>query len=440
MTNSRKTRRALFSSMIALILCCVMLVGTTFAWFTDSVSSVKNVITAGNLDVELYYHDGTGYENNQVTADTNLFSDELWEPGHVEVVKLKIANLGTLALKYQFKVNVVSETGSINVNNKTFKLSDHIKFAVLDEEFNGSRTEAVKAAEAEAVKLNGLKWTETGSMEPAVEGGVSEEYVTLVVWMPETVGNEANYKTGEAVPKIELGVSLYATQVEHEFDSFGNDYDAGLTHIPAWDGSVATGLTADEDGIYHITNGAELAYLNTLLSGIPHEDAEINVVLDSDINLNNQPWTPIGTGENYGEIFTGSFDGQGHTIYNVNVQSETDDAGLFGHAMSRTVIKNLTVENATVSGTERVGALIGKANNCDIINCHVVNVTVTGDSKIGALVGDLISAGVKDCTVTSAVVSGNERVSGLVGRTRVDGKAATETHSRVLYLPYCATF
>ena len=55
MTNRKTTRRALFMSVISLMLCCAMLVGTTFAWFTDEVTSVNNIIKAGNLDVELYY-------------------------------------------------------------------------------------------------------------------------------------------------------------------------------------------------------------------------------------------------------------------------------------------------------------------------------------------------------------------------------------------------
>ena len=63
MTNSKTTKRALFSSVVALLLCFTMLLGTTFAWFTDSVTSANNIIKSGNLDVNLYY-----WDNSMVTG------------------------------------------------------------------------------------------------------------------------------------------------------------------------------------------------------------------------------------------------------------------------------------------------------------------------------------------------------------------------------------
>ena len=75
MTTSKNTKRALLSSVLATVLCAAMLVGTTFAWFTDSVTSGKNRIAAGNLDVELEYSKDGGESWNEVTADTNLFAE-----------------------------------------------------------------------------------------------------------------------------------------------------------------------------------------------------------------------------------------------------------------------------------------------------------------------------------------------------------------------------
>ena len=79
----KTTKRALFSSVVALILCFSMLVGTTFAWFTDEVKSGTNQIVAGNLDVNLYHSDDN-VKNEPVTVETKLFDDvnpNLWEPG-----------------------------------------------------------------------------------------------------------------------------------------------------------------------------------------------------------------------------------------------------------------------------------------------------------------------------------------------------------------------
>ena len=80
--NNKATKRALVSSVMALFLCFAMLLGTTFAWFTDSVISGNNKITAGNLDVELdYYVDG---EWVSVNGSTDIFDDEaLWEHSHI---------------------------------------------------------------------------------------------------------------------------------------------------------------------------------------------------------------------------------------------------------------------------------------------------------------------------------------------------------------------
>ena len=115
MTKSKSTKKALLSSVLALVLTCAMLIGTTFAWFTDSAKSGKNKIVAGNLDVELEYatvgEDGTLQNWTSVEGRTDLFEqDTLWEPGHAEVVYLKARNAGTLALKYKFAMNILSET------------------------------------------------------------------------------------------------------------------------------------------------------------------------------------------------------------------------------------------------------------------------------------------------------------------------------------------
>ena len=133
MTKKHSTKRALIASILSLMLCFTMLLGTTFAWFTDSVTSANNIITSGNLDVELYYQVEGQSDWTKVTDTTNVFKENaLWEPGYTEVVKLKVVNEGSLALKYTLGVNVAGETGSINVNDEAFKLSDHIKFGIAD--------------------------------------------------------------------------------------------------------------------------------------------------------------------------------------------------------------------------------------------------------------------------------------------------------------------
>ena len=93
MTNVKSTKKALIASILSLCMCFSMLLGTTFAWFTDSVTSANNIITAGNLDVELYYQVEGQTDWTKVTDQTSIFKkDALWEPGYTEVVKLKVVN------------------------------------------------------------------------------------------------------------------------------------------------------------------------------------------------------------------------------------------------------------------------------------------------------------------------------------------------------------
>ena len=129
MGKKKTGRRALLTSVMALVMCLVMLVGTTFAWFTDSVTSGVNTIKSGNLDVALAYEKAEN-EFADVTESTKLFDDAaLWEPGHVEYTVLKVSNEGSLALKYQLGINVAGEVGGTNVLDQAFQLSTYLRYA-----------------------------------------------------------------------------------------------------------------------------------------------------------------------------------------------------------------------------------------------------------------------------------------------------------------------
>ncbi len=233
MTNCKTTKRAFLASIMALILCFAMLLGTTYAWFTDSVTSGRNIIVSGNLDIELdYWVDGDWVS---VDGKTEIFDREaLWEPGYTEVVYLKLSNVGSLALKYQLGINILSETTGTNVYDETFKLSDHIRMGVV-ENINGEngayskdkvgRAQAIADAEDAVVISSG--YAKDGSMT----AGADDLYLAVVVYMPESVDNVANHKTGTEAPSIELGINLVATQFTYEEDSFDNTYDENAQYI-----------------------------------------------------------------------------------------------------------------------------------------------------------------------------------------------------------------
>ena len=232
MNNKRATKRALLTSVMALVMCVVMLVGTTFAWFTDTASTGVNKIQAGNLDIELAYKNSTTRgEFKEANKETPVFNNNaLWEPGHVEYVVLKVSNAGSLALKYKLGINIASETGSTNVLGNEFKLSDYIRFAVLDGDRIGNSVDrdALVAAATDG-KLIKEGYTAENHLT-ATGTDNSQKVVTLVVWMPTTVGNEANHKKDATAPVINLGINVVATQYTYENDSFNDQYDKEATY------------------------------------------------------------------------------------------------------------------------------------------------------------------------------------------------------------------
>ena len=232
MNNKKATKRALLTSVMALVMCVVMLVGTTFAWFTDTASTGVNKIQAGNLKMEVSYKNTSDGEFKTLNENTNVFMENaLWEPGHVEFAVLNVKNIGTLALKYKLGINIASETGSTNVNDKEFKLSDYIKFAVIDgDQSTLNRDDLVAAATDSKLIKEGYTKENHLLAKTADAADYPSDTVTLVVWMPTTVGNDANYKVGATAPSIDLGINVVATQYTHETDSFGNTYDKDATY------------------------------------------------------------------------------------------------------------------------------------------------------------------------------------------------------------------
>ena len=230
MNESTKTKKALRGSLLALFLCIVLLIGTTFAWFTDTASTGVNKIQAGNLDVELEY--STDMENwSTATSSTKLFDDKtLWEPGVTELVYLRVKNNGNLALKYTMGLNSQfnSSTGK-NVAGEKYKVGDYLMLgsAAVTEKF-ATREDAQAAVAANADTMSSKKPFVTGM--PVLEAGKTSDPIAMVIYMPTSVGNEANpmstaIGSNGASYVYNLGVDVYATQASVESDSFDKTYD-----------------------------------------------------------------------------------------------------------------------------------------------------------------------------------------------------------------------
>ena len=206
MTNRKSTKRALLGSVVAMVLCLAMLVGATFAWFTDTASTGVNKIQAGNLDVvlEMQNADGKWVSAEGKTLDFVKAADAkgeaiLWEPGCTyELPALRIRNNGNLALKY--KVIITGINGSA-------KLNEAIEWTIGDVAMGAEQHLA--AGESSAFTIKGHMW--------------------------ESAGNEY---MNESIDGI--AITVVATQDTVESDSFNNTYDANATYPVVAVGDVNT--------------------------------------------------------------------------------------------------------------------------------------------------------------------------------------------------------
>ncbi len=227
MAKKSSAKKNFFASLTALAVSATMMVGSTFAWFTDEVKSGRNTIAAGNLDVELSYYVGGNDPWTPVTTETKLFNDNArWEPGYTEVVYLQVENEGSLDVKYLFTLDQESEVKGKNKAGAFFALSDYLKFGYVDVEDIAEDKFTSNEAAINAVEDNAYTLSEAynHTLQGTILNGGAAKTFAVVVWMPSNVGNVANAQK-ENPASIQLGVSLFATQMASEADDFGTDFD-----------------------------------------------------------------------------------------------------------------------------------------------------------------------------------------------------------------------
>mgnify|MGYP002559673923 CR=1 FL=1 len=278
MNNKKATKRALLTSVMALVMCVVMLVGTTFAWFTDTASTGVNKIQAGNLDIEVEYRTTAGGDWKTLDNATDLFgaADTRFEPGHTRVVELKIKNAGNLALKYKIGMNVVSETAGTNKAGNPYKLSNYLKVATspIQQYDPNAVPGSINYAMEQQIfaKPSFLAWEDRDFANFELDKNENNhvldvqpgaaQILGIKVYMPESVGNEANAISTEKAASIEFGLNILATQYTVERDSFGTQYDKDATYP-----TLTTGKTLND-----VFGGANFDFGST--------NPSANVVLD----------------------------------------------------------------------------------------------------------------------------------------------------------------
>lgn len=274
MTKQKTTKKTLLTSVLSLVLCVAMLIGTTFAWFTDSVASNGNIIKSGNLQVGMYWGEAkldpdTMTEWNDASKGA-IFNNNLWEPGYIEAKHIKIVNEGNLALKYQMRIianGIVSELADV-IDVYYFDTAVQLSRASLTAANKlGTLAEVLNYGEANTKSL-------TQSVVGELKKGESNT-ITLALKMQESAGNEyQNLSIG-----TDFSVQILATQLASEEDSFGSDYDKNSKY-PAQDMPSAQvfKLTGKELEITDVVSGKAL----TLDAGYQFLPTESGEVVDSE--------------------------------------------------------------------------------------------------------------------------------------------------------------
>ena len=431
----KNTKAKLISSVAVLLICFAMLIGSTFAWFTDSASTGVNKIQAGNLDIYAYYQNGVP-TNEGTTVDytvsdfnrnnhimsfeaephaldgANVITETTWEPGKVGTKLITVENKGSLNATISLR---------IKLNDGGLASAMWYDFISVNGSQQGAFTERRMNSTVDGIEV--LASSYTAELRPT-----EKVSFILAYGMDESAGNKYQDKSLEAF------VTVLAKQAPVESDSFGSDYDVNATYDPTvWDGQPATEVPNVENGVVEIHTPGELA---ATLASIPSCTTEIRLM--NDINLAGYPWGPYCI-ENHNDL---TINGNGFAIsgLNANTYDSVNNGGMPGSGLLSLVVnstvkfKELTIKNS-VSGFKNDGYVsaslfVGHAQsigtgtlNLTFENCIVENSKVSGQGTsvyASALVGYVANnsgnanVSVKNCKVTNSTFDGNDATGALI--------------------------
>ena len=404
--NQKATKRALLTSVMALVMCVVMLVGTTFAWFTDTASTGVNKITSGNLHVEIQDKTGEKIENLEwVKENGDVIANQegiLWEPGCTYLLTpFQIVNTGNLALKYKIAITGLDGDSP---------LLDVIKFTY---------------------KVGGVEslLNEEGHLTAKGTAGASTDMITVSAHMDEAAGNDYMGKTLTGIK-----FTVYATQDTVENDSFNDQYDKDATYLtyPAGvtdaifdsktdaDYSIPGGTTGkaqaaaayvDSNGNVQYTadvktaldNGASTIYLKKNTKGrlmaltdfLAQPNRSSDVTKDITIYAN-------GADFEYGELAINTSEAGKNANFTIKVY-DAKNLRVWGNTPNAGVTQNIILENCTYEGTgigtNAAGGIFFAYGETGTINLTMNNCKVSGSDQ-GVYFGCDGSLTVKDSSFT----------------------------------------
>ena len=406
----KSKKSALLMSFTSLLLCFAMLAGSTFAWFTDTATTGVNKIVSGNLKVDIVaaekdsnnkYPSLTG-EGKELKFQNNANSNDiLWEPGVTFLTQgFKIKNDGNLALKWKMTVNKDSiENGKADPSAKDgMSLLDVIDFSVVKSTDENAPAVDIKTFVGELTEKN----------------AVSTDTYYIKAHMQETAGNDYQNLTLDGIT-----ITVYATQLNHENDSFNNQYDedAPLNFVPVGTAaelkSVFANAAAGEAVNVSLTGDIDLGTDKTLM--IVDENSNVG-----DINIQANGHTVKNASDAVRVLQIANSDAvRNITITGAKVVSESTTAG-YNANENRGVqlygVKNATVNlvNCEIEMKANDFAYAIKMINCDKVTLNLTGCTLTGANCIetngGGETGNIIN--ITDCVLNSnyapnATYSGN---------------------------------
>ena len=292
----KNTKRSLVTSAVVLFLCLSMLLGTTYAWFTDSAISASNIIQSGNLDVEMYWSDTLLEADSNEWKDADgvpIFTYDNWEPGYTDVKYVKVKNAGNLAIQWRLSIEAQGDVPEIA------DVIDVYYINPVSETVTSLSGKTSAGVLSDVIDTN--KYTSgviLPSSETSTEYDVGDAILAIALHMHEDAGNEYQNKSiGDG-----FAISLIATQFSYEKDSFGDKYDSdaewpenvitgdNFTSVPVVsdeNNKLSEGVTIQsEDGLYAanvpagvmLEDGTDRLTMN--VKRLDDEDSKANVTLN----------------------------------------------------------------------------------------------------------------------------------------------------------------
>ena len=354
--KKKSLKRALLCALLAMVICVSMLIGATFAWFTDSVTSAGNKIIAGSLDVDLSYKNYEGKwisisedpnpifgGENSIAATANN-ADTLWEPGKTQVVYFAISNNGSLALKYQVVLTVVDPDGS--------KMYEVMQFAIVPDAEDS--VDAWKDLEADT-KITPVEGTQVVTKDVPLSANSTHNFA-LVVHMNEEAGNEYQGKS------VEFDITVLATQYTEEEDSYDDQYDFDSEYFI--DATTAGSLSAALD---HIAPGGTIK----LAEGVDYGAVEIKNSLKNVTIMGND-----AANVRFNVASTAVLDNVTFTDLDVYFEDNSSayvDGGII-NIDAGAKVTNLVVENSVLTGKGGRSCIVGVSEptaEITVRNCYI---------------------------------------------------------------------